>query len=124
MFQVIKSKKPGAVALARRVGAVATLGLIAAGNAMAQTDADIGVTAINGLAAKATLYIAAAFAVAVLVAGGFWGSGPEGRGSLRPFFSFLGYANDPIPFDNTVLAAYRLVPWSCFCPGWHRCCHE
>jgi hypothetical protein len=73
MFQVIKSKKPGAVALARRVGAVATLGLIAAGNAMAQADADIGVTAINGLATKATLYIAAAFAVAVLVAGGFWG---------------------------------------------------
>lgn len=39
---------------------------------MAQTT-DPGVQAIEGLSAKATTYIAAAFAVAVLVAGGFWG---------------------------------------------------
>lgn len=43
-----------------------------AGLAMAQTT-DPGVEAIEGLSAKATTYIAAAFAVAVLVAGGFWG---------------------------------------------------
>lgn len=34
---------------------------------------DPGVAAINGLASTATSYITAAFAVAVLVAGGFWG---------------------------------------------------
>ena len=42
--------------------------------AMAQTTGtDPGIEAINGLSSKATSYIAAAFAVAVLVAGGFWG---------------------------------------------------
>jgi hypothetical protein len=41
--------------------------------AMAQTAADPGIDAINELSGKATSYIAAAFAVAVLVAGGFWG---------------------------------------------------
>lgn len=34
---------------------------------------DPGLDAINALSAKATLYISAAFAVAVLVAAGFWG---------------------------------------------------
>lgn len=34
---------------------------------------DPGIAAINGLTATATSYITAAFAVAVLVAGGFWG---------------------------------------------------
>jgi hypothetical protein len=57
---------------ARKVSAVAALTVVAAGHAMAQT-ADPGVTAINDLSTKATDYISAAFAVAVLVAGGFWG---------------------------------------------------
>ena len=35
--------------------------------------ADPGVDAITALSATATTYISAAFAVAVLVAGGFWG---------------------------------------------------
>lgn len=35
--------------------------------------ADPGVDAITALSAQATTYITAAFAVAVLVAGGFWG---------------------------------------------------
>lgn len=73
MFAAIKSKKPSAVALARRIGAGATLAVVAASNAMAQDATDAGVTAINALSARATTYIAAAFAVAVLVAGGFWG---------------------------------------------------
>jgi hypothetical protein len=51
-------------------------GLIAV-SAMALSSAawadDPGVTAINALSAQATTYITAAFAVAVLVAGGFWG---------------------------------------------------
>lgn len=34
---------------------------------------DPGVDAITALSAQATTYITAAFAVAVLVAGGFWG---------------------------------------------------
>ena len=38
-----------------------------------QVPTDPGITAINGLASTATGYITAAFAVAVLVAGGFWG---------------------------------------------------
>ena len=42
-------------------------------NAMAAVGDDPGVDAINELSGKATSYIAAAFAVAVLVAGGFWG---------------------------------------------------
>lgn len=35
--------------------------------------ADPGVDAITALSANATLYISAAFGVAVVVAGGFWG---------------------------------------------------
>lgn len=35
--------------------------------------ADTGTDAITALGSTATLYITAAFAVAVLVAGGFWG---------------------------------------------------
>lgn len=42
----------------------------AAGAASAQAD---GVAAITALSATATTYITAAFAVAVVVAGGFWG---------------------------------------------------
>lgn len=41
-----------------------------AGTASAQSE---GITAINELSATATSYIGAAFAVAVVVAGGFWG---------------------------------------------------
>lgn len=52
----------------RGLAAIAAIGV--SGAAMAD---DAGVTAINGLAATATTYITAAFAVAVLVAGGFWG---------------------------------------------------
>lgn len=54
----------------RGLAAVGALGF--SGLAMAQT-VDPGVAAINGLSDKASTYIAAAFAVAVLVAGGFWG---------------------------------------------------
>ena len=42
-----------------------------AGTALAHADA--GTDAIDALATTATSYISAAFAVAVLVAGGFWG---------------------------------------------------
>jgi hypothetical protein len=45
--------------------------LVAAGSAVAADDP--GITAINALSGTATSYITAAFAVAVLVAGGFWG---------------------------------------------------
>lgn len=55
-----------------KVSALPALVLVTAGNAMAQA-ADPGVAAITDLSAKATTYIGAAFAVAVLVAGGFWG---------------------------------------------------
>lgn len=51
---------------------VAVTGLMLAGLAQAQ-ETDAGVNAITALGAKATLYIAAAFTVAILVAGGFWG---------------------------------------------------
>jgi len=37
------------------------------------TTTDLGVAAIEGLKATGTAYITAAFGVAVLVAGGFWG---------------------------------------------------
>ncbi|CAL61691.1 hypothetical protein HEAR1524 [Herminiimonas arsenicoxydans] len=47
------------------------LGLVS--SAMAAVGDDPGVDAINALSGKATLYITASFAVAVLVAGGFWG---------------------------------------------------
>jgi len=48
------------------VGAVAVSGVAAAAG-------DPGVEAITALSGQATTYITAAFAVAVLVAGGFWG---------------------------------------------------
>jgi hypothetical protein len=51
-------------------GLVAVAGAAVGGSAMA---ADAGVDAITALSATAQLYITAAFAVAVLVAGGFWG---------------------------------------------------
>ncbi len=50
--------------------AVAISAIVGSGAAMA---ADEGVAAITALSATATTYISAAFAVAVLVAGGFWG---------------------------------------------------
>lgn len=45
--------------------------LVASGAAMAADDP--GVAAITGLATSAQVYITAAFSVAVLIAGGFWG---------------------------------------------------
>lgn len=56
-----------------KASALPVLVLVTAGNAMAQAAADPGVQAITDLSNKATLYITAAFAVAVLCAGGFWG---------------------------------------------------
>lgn len=56
--------------------AVAALLAIASAASMAQTTdptTDQGVQAITDLGTKASSYIAAAFTVAVLVAGGFWG---------------------------------------------------
>lgn len=55
--------------------AVAALLAVSSAAAFAQDTggADQGVAAINELASKAATYIAAAFGVAVLVAGGFWG---------------------------------------------------
>ena len=59
---------------ALKVSSIGTLALVTSGHAMAQASAaDPGVDAITQLGAKATTYIAAAFTVAVLVAGGFWG---------------------------------------------------
>lgn len=58
---------------ARKASAVGTLALVTAGHAMAQTAQDPGVEAITALGSKATTYVTAAFGVAVLVAGGFWG---------------------------------------------------
>jgi Phage major coat protein, Gp8 len=67
MLQTIKTRSRNAVALA-------VVAVLAAPAAFAQTATpDAGVTAINDLSSKATTYISAAFAVAVLVAGGFWG---------------------------------------------------
>lgn len=54
----------------KKIGAGA-VALLSAGAASAADDA--GITAINALATTAGLYIAAAFAVAVIAAGGFWG---------------------------------------------------
>lgn len=51
-------------------------GLVAVGAVAASAGAfaaDEGVAAINELSSQATSYISAAFAVAVIVAGGFWG---------------------------------------------------
>lgn len=45
--------------------------MVLSGAALAADDP--GVTAINALSGTATTYITAAFGVAVLVAGGFWG---------------------------------------------------
>lgn len=74
MQVAIKKGAQGAKNIAKRAAGVATLTLVTAGHAMAQaTGGDQGVEAINGLAEKATLYISAAFTVAVLVAAGFWG---------------------------------------------------
>lgn len=53
------------------IRSVVVLSALAASGAAFADDA--GVTAINGLAATATSYIQAAFSVAVLIAGGFWG---------------------------------------------------
>lgn len=56
--------------------AVGALLAVASAASFAQTtggDTDQGVEAINALSTKAGSYIAAAFTVAVLVAGGFWG---------------------------------------------------
>ncbi|WP_426071376.1 major coat protein [Janthinobacterium sp. DSP2-3-3] len=43
------------------------------GSGIASAADDPGVAAITALSGQATTYITAAFAVAVLVAGGFWG---------------------------------------------------
>jgi hypothetical protein len=60
--------------VAAKASGVATLALVTAGHAMAQTTGgDQGIQAINDLGTKATGYIGAAFTVAVLVAAGFWG---------------------------------------------------
>jgi hypothetical protein len=56
-----------------KVSAIPALALVTAGHAMAQTATDPGVEAITNLGSKATTYITAAFTVAILVAGGFWG---------------------------------------------------
>ena len=48
-------------------------GVILAVSNVAFAAGDPGVEAITALSAQATTYITAAFAVAVLVAGGFWG---------------------------------------------------
>jgi hypothetical protein len=53
----------------KKIGAGA-VALLSAGAASA---ADAGVDAITALSATAALYIAAAFGVAVVTAGGFWG---------------------------------------------------
>lgn len=53
-----------------RKAAVVAAALSASASAFA---ADPGVDAITALSATAQLYITAAFGVAVLVAGGFWG---------------------------------------------------
>lgn len=58
--------------VAAKVAAVPALVLVTAGHAMAQAT-DPGVEAINLLGEKASLFIAAAFTVSVLVASGFWG---------------------------------------------------
>lgn len=53
--------------------AVAAFAAFAASATSFAQAADPGVDAITALSAQATTYITAAFAVAVLVAGGFWG---------------------------------------------------
>ena len=51
---------------------LALVGVLAVSSS-AMAAGDEGVAAITALSATATTYISAAFAVAVLVAGGFWG---------------------------------------------------
>lgn len=51
---------------------VASSALVVSGFALA-ADTDPGIAAINALNSTASTYITAAFGVAVLVAGGFWG---------------------------------------------------
>lgn len=51
---------------------LALVGAIAVSGAALAVD-DPGVAAIGELSGRATTYITAAFAVAVMVAGGFWG---------------------------------------------------
>jgi len=63
---------------ASKASAATALVLVTAGHAMAQENppaagTDLGIAAINELKSTGSLYIAAAFGVAVLVAAGFWG---------------------------------------------------
>jgi Phage major coat protein, Gp8 len=58
--------------LYRKAAIGASLAAASIGSAFAQAS-DPGVTAITDLSAKATSYTTAAFGVAVLVAGAFWG---------------------------------------------------
>lgn len=51
---------------------LALVGVLAVSGSVMAAD-DQGVAAITALSGTATTYISAAFAVAVLVAGGFWG---------------------------------------------------
>jgi hypothetical protein len=51
---------------------LALVGVLAVSSSAMAAD-DQGVAAITALSGTATTYISAAFAVAVLVAGGFWG---------------------------------------------------
>lgn len=51
---------------------VASSALVVSGFSLA-ADTDPGIAAINALSSTASTYITAAFGVAVLVAGGFWG---------------------------------------------------
>ena len=51
---------------------LALVGAVVVSNAALAAD-DPGIAAIGALSGTATSYITAAFAVAVLVAGGFWG---------------------------------------------------
>jgi hypothetical protein len=61
------------VSLKDRVAVGALLAVASAASFAQETGTDQGVEAINALSSKAATYIAAAFTVAVLVAGGFWG---------------------------------------------------
>lgn len=62
---------------ARKASGIAALTLVTVGHAMAAPGAgdltNVGVEAIENLKGTATTYITAAFGVAILVAGGFWG---------------------------------------------------
>jgi len=71
-MNVITTRKAVSNKVRAQVATLIALALVGA-NASAQAVADQGVEAITELGAKATSYIGAAFTVAVLVAGGFWG---------------------------------------------------